>query len=159
VDWGEAVRVGPACVLVLAAAHDRVFGRVPFPGERNGRSRVTLASDWVCGEPLAFLISIGGKRIYIDSGGTPNGPVPRIGPVDLAIIGVALPDSRRRLPALLRQLRPRYFLPSHEDDFFRPLSRGFSFGPLTDFPSVLKTAQAWGGETVLLDYFQPWTLR
>ena len=29
------------------------------------------ASDWVCGEPLSFLIEANGKRIYIDSGGRP----------------------------------------------------------------------------------------
>ena len=159
VTWGDSVEIGPAHVTILAAAHDRLFGRVPFPGQRQSPSRVSLPSDWVCGEPLAFLISIGGERIYIDSGGMKGGPVPKVGPVDLAILGVALPDSRDRLPAFLRQLRPRYFLPSHQDDFFRPLRRGFEFGSLTDFPAVQKTARDFPVKLILLDYFRPWTLR
>jgi hypothetical protein len=43
--------------------------------------------------------------------------------IDLAILGVALPDSRRYFIQALEQLRPRYVLPSHQDDFFSPLTR------------------------------------
>jgi len=31
---------------------------------------------------------------------------------------VALPDSRTRFAEVVRQLRPRYILPSHQDDMF-----------------------------------------
>jgi hypothetical protein len=51
------------------------------------------AGDWICGEPLAFLIEIDGQRIFIDSGGTPALLPPNVH-VDLAILGVALPYSR-----------------------------------------------------------------
>jgi hypothetical protein len=79
--------------------------------------------------------------------------------VDLAIVGTALPDSRARLAAALAHLQPRYVLPSHQDDFFRPLSTGFQFGPLTDFPRVQREcAQQHRGRLILLDYFRPWTL-
>ena len=79
--------------------------------------------------------------------------------VDLAIVGVALPDSRTRLHAALERLQPRYVLPSHQDNFFRPLSAGFQFGPLTDFPRVQREcAQQNGGHLILLDYFRTWTL-
>ena len=79
--------------------------------------------------------------------------------VDLAILGMALPDSRARLAAALAHLQPRYVLPSHQDDFFRPLSAGFQFGPLTDFTFVQREcAQQNRGRLILLDYFRPWTL-
>jgi hypothetical protein len=79
--------------------------------------------------------------------------------VDLAILGMALPDSRARLAAALARLQPRYFLPSHQDDFFRPLSAGFQFGPLTDFSRVQREcAQQNRSRLILLDYFRPWTL-
>ena len=116
------------------------------------------AADWICGEPLAFLIEVNGQRIYIDSGGTPA-QLPPNEHVDLAILGVALPDSRARLAAALARLQPRYVLPSHQDDFFRPLSAGFQFGQLTDFPRVQREcAQQNRGRLILLDYFRPWTL-
>jgi hypothetical protein len=62
---------------------------------------------------------------------------------------------------VVRGLRPRFVLPSHQDDFFRPLNQGFRFGLLTDFPSVRKCFRERGlpGRVILLDYFKPWTLQ
>jgi hypothetical protein len=158
---GERRRVGRARVTALMASHDRLFGCcVPFPGtlDEAPASAPRRPSHWRCGEPLAFLIEINGSRIYVDSGGT-SAVLPPPGKVDLAILGVALDDSRRRLASTLQRLRPRYFLPSHQDDFFQPLDHGFIFGSLTDFSAVKKTAEAFPSRLILLDYFRPWTLR
>jgi L-ascorbate metabolism protein UlaG (beta-lactamase superfamily) len=159
VTAGDVRRVGPWKIRALPAAHDRLFGKVPFDQrERRGAGPPQHPADWVCGEPLAFLIEVGGQRIYIDSGGTPAQLPPRER-VDLAILGMALPDSRARLAGALEHLHPSYILPSHQDDFFRPLDAGFQFGPLTDFRRVRRECeQANRGRLILLDYFQPWTL-
>jgi L-ascorbate metabolism protein UlaG (beta-lactamase superfamily) len=165
---GDVRRIGPWKIRVLSATHDRLFGKVPFdrPPSQAGLSAEASAkvepphsaADWICGEPLAFLIEVNGQRIYIDSGGTPAQPPPNER-VDLAILAVALPDSRERLHAALERLQPRYVLPSHQDDFFRPLSAGFRFGPLTDFSSVQReSAQQNNSRLILLDYFRAWTL-
>lgn len=160
---GDVRRVGPWKIRVLSAMHDRVFPiGVPFSGNRKHTGPPRRASDWVCGEPLAFLIEANGKRIYIDSGGRPELlPPADIGPVDLAILGVALPDSRARFIEAIRLLRPRYILPSHQDNFFQPLDRGFVFAPMTDFPRVLRDYKnsRSSARLILLDYFRPWTLR
>jgi L-ascorbate metabolism protein UlaG (beta-lactamase superfamily) len=160
VTAGEKVTLPGAAVSSLPAKHDRVFGRVPFDGPTR-RLPPRVAGDWVCGEPLAFLIEIGGRRIYIASGGRPNGALPAsLGRIDLAILGVALPDSRIRFAQTLAQLRPRYVLPSHQDNFFLPLSRGFVFGPMTDFPAVMRVFRKASNRSqlILVDYFRPWTL-
>ena len=155
---GDMRRIGPWKIRVLSATHDRLFGKVPFDRPVWRTERPQRAADWICGEPLAFLIEVNGQRIYIDSGGTPT-QLPPNKRVDLAILGMALPDSRARLAAALAHLQPRYFLPSHQDDFFRPLSAGFQFGPLTDFPFVQReSAQQNRSRLILLDYFRPWTL-
>jgi len=165
---GDVRRIGPWKIRVLSATHDRLFGKVPFdrPHSQAGLSAEASAkpeppqraADWICGEPLAFLIEVNGERIYIDSGGTAT-RLPPNARVDLAILGMALPDSRARLAAALAHLQPRYVLPSHQDDFFRPLSAGFQFGPLTDFPFVQREcAQQNRSRLILLDYFKPWTL-
>jgi L-ascorbate metabolism protein UlaG (beta-lactamase superfamily) len=156
---GMRITVAGARIRVLRASHDCVFGRVPFPGDRkNIPPPPRRPSDWVCGEPLAFLIELGGKKIYIDSGGTSEVLAPaNLGPIDLAIVGVALPDSRARLPEVLRRLRPTRVLPTHQDHFCRPVQRGFVFGPMTDFAEVRRLAT--GRKLILLDYFRPWTLR
>ena len=165
---GDVRRIGPWKIRVVAATHDRLFGKVPFdePRSQADLSAKALAkaeppqraADWICGEPLAFLIEVNGQRIYIDSGGT-LAQLPPNERVDLAILGMALPDSRARLHAALERLQPRYILPSHQDDFFRPLNAGFQFGSLTDFPRVQReSAQQNRGRLILLDYFRPWTL-
>ena len=160
VTAGEKVSLPGATVSSLPAKHDRLFGRVPFDGPPR-RLPPRIPGDWVCGEPLAFLIEIGGRRIYIASGGRTNGALPAsLGRIDLAILGVALPDSRKRFAQTLEQLRPRYVLPSHHDNFFLPLSRGFVFGPMTDFPAVIRAFRkaSNGSQLILVDYFRPWTL-
>src|SRR5205814_4506037 len=146
-------------IRVLPATHDRLFGKVPFDEhDVRGPGPPQRPADWICGEPLAFLIEINGQRIYIDSGGT-TAQLPPDEDVDLAIMGMALPDSRARLPAALERLRPRYILPSHQDNFFLPLNEGFQFGPLTDLPWVQREcARENRGRLILLDYFRPWTL-
>ena len=155
---GDVRRIGPWKIRVLAATHDRLFGKVPFDQTGSQAAAPQRAADWICGEPLAFLIEGNGRRIYLDSGGTPA-QLPPNERVDLAILGMALPDSRARLTAALARLQPRYVLPSHQDDFFRPLSAGFQFGPLTDFPFVEReSAQQSPSRLILLDYFRPWTL-
>jgi L-ascorbate metabolism protein UlaG (beta-lactamase superfamily) len=159
VTAGDTRRIGPWKIRVLAATHDRLFGKVPFDREE---SRIVAppqrVADWICGEPLAFLIEANGQRIYIDSGGTLAQMPPREH-VNLAILGMALPDSRARLAGALERLQPRYILPSHQDNFFLPLSEGFQFGPLTDFPRVQRDCAVENrGCLILLDYFRPWTL-
>ena len=165
---GDVRRIGPWKIRVLPATHDRLFGKVPFeqphshtglPAEASAKAEPPQrAADWICGEPLAFLIEVNGQRIYIDSGGTPT-QLPPNERVDLAILGMALTDSRARVHAALERLKPRYFLPSHQDDFFRPLDAGFQFGLLTDFARVQREcAQLNRSRLILLDYFRPWTL-
>src|SRR5262249_58769718 len=120
---GDVRRIGPWKIRVLSATHDRLFGKVPFdqPHSQAGQSAEALAkagppqraADWICGEPLAFLIEANGQRIYIDSGGSPA-QLPPNEQVDLAILGMALPDSRERLAATLAPLRPRCVLSRHQ---------------------------------------------
>jgi L-ascorbate metabolism protein UlaG (beta-lactamase superfamily) len=155
---GDVQRIGPWKIRVLSAQHDRLFGKVPFDELHSHTGPPQRAADWICGEPLAFLIEVNGQRVYIDSGGT-EAQLPPNERVDLAIFGVALPDSRARLHAALERLHPRYILPSHQDDFFRPLSAGFQFGSLSDFTFVqCECAQQDRSHLILLDYFRPWTL-
>ena len=133
--------------------------------------RPVKVSDWCVGEPLAFVIEAAGKRIYIDSGGVPGAPPSAVvghvrhgesvlWQIDLAILGVALPDSRSRFAEVVRQLQPHYILPSHQDDMFAAFSRGFTFGKLTNFPQLVRMheKQQLPGRLILLDYFRPWTL-
>jgi len=157
---GTSFGIGPWKIDVLPAAHDRLFGEVPYSAAAPLR-KPERPRDWRLGEPLAFLIEANGRTVYIDSGGQPELLPNTAGKrVDFAILGVALPDSRARFTATVRALRPRFTLPSHQDNFFAPFARGFGFGPLTDFRFVIRTQQQQQlpGKLILLDYFRPWTI-
>ena len=162
VQSGSIRVIDPWRVRAFPAAHDRVLGWLPFRGTKTEPGTCPeKASDWRLGEPMAFLIEANGKRIYIDSGGTTEVlPPARIAPVDLAILGMALPDSRKRLRAAVDRLRAKYVLPSHQDDFFAPVEDGFVFGKLTDFGTVARPFQRHeiNSHLILLDYFRPWTI-
>ena len=158
---GTTIPVKGAVIRVLPASHDRIFGVTPFKGPAKHLPPRKI-DHWVLGDPLAYLVEIGGKRIFINSGGRGDKPLTlQAAPVDLAIVGVACPDAIEAFSPTIAQLKPRYILPSHQDDFFRPLRHGFVFLPLTDFPAVRRAAAAAAprAQLILLDYFKPWTLR
>jgi L-ascorbate metabolism protein UlaG (beta-lactamase superfamily) len=162
VQPGSTRVVGLWRIRVLPAAHDRILGWLPFRGTKTQPGTCPAkASDWRLGEPMAFFVEANGKRIYVDSGGTVEVlPPAEIAPVDLAILGVALPDSRKRFRAAVDRLRPTYVLPSHQDDFFASPERGFAFGKLSDFNAVAGPFQRHeiNSHLILLDYFRPWTI-
>jgi L-ascorbate metabolism protein UlaG (beta-lactamase superfamily) len=159
---GSVRTVGPWRITTLPASHDRLFLMgVPYNRTLKEVARPGRAADWVCGEPLSYRIVVNGITIFIDSGGSPGVlPSRDLGPVDLAILGMALPDSRARFAETVRRLNPRFILASHQDNFFVPLDRGFHFGTLTDFGFVraAHAKQHLPGRLILLDYFRPWTL-
>jgi L-ascorbate metabolism protein UlaG (beta-lactamase superfamily) len=158
---GNVQRIGPWSIRALSAQHDRLFGSVPYHGSVISKEPPRRPSDWKVGEPLAFMIEANGRRIFIDSGGTLDLlPPAEFAPVDLAILGAALPDSRKRLRATIVRLNPKFFLPSHQDDFFAPCERGFTFGRMTNFPEIARLADQHevNARLILLDYFRPWTI-
>lgn len=147
----------------IDADHTQILGNDIYPGSLNEPPPrpPKRMNEWVAGEPLAWLIEMNGQRIYVESGGVRKLPPRSVGPVDLAIIGVPAKDSLRRFPELVRLLRPRYLLPSHQDDFTRPLSQGFRFSSLSNMEEVrrIHRERQLPGEMILLDYYRPWILQ
>jgi L-ascorbate metabolism protein UlaG (beta-lactamase superfamily) len=149
-------------VQALYTEHDRLCGMDIMPGTKHDASTPPKRGrDWVAGEPLAFIVTMGGKRIFISSGMV-HAPQQKIAPVDLAITGVALKDPRNCLAETVQILKPKYVLPSHQDNFFIPAERGFRFSAQSNFEEVKRELPppTWepGKNLILLDYFRPWTL-
>lgn len=160
---GSVHRIGGATVHVLPAKHDKVLGDVPYQGRivRPMRRKPNRPADWVLGTPLSFLIELHGKRIYLEAGAG-YGFVPDVADLDLAILGVALKDSRKRFPDAARKMRARYLLPTHQDSLFTDIEDGFHFSPLADFSQVADAYEDEDedlpGEMILMDYFHTWTI-
>lgn len=159
---GQQYQIGNAKIHVLSSKHDRVFGKIPFPGiiSEPLSDPPERPRDWKIGTPLAFLIEISGKKIYIDSGGMPS-HIPQVGKVDLAILGVAVADGQKRFAETVFSLNPTYILPSHQDNFFIPLKRGFRFSTTSNFPKILEShrSQQLPGNLILMDFFHSWVLK
>lgn len=158
---GKVHRFGGARITVLSARHDKALGVTPYPGliEEPLVAPPVRPRDWRMGVPLAFLIELEGKRIYIESGGL-TGAAPEVTNVDLAIVGTATPSSQVRYAEAVRALNPRYVLPSHQDNFFIPITSGFHFSSLANFPRILASHKVENlpGEMILMDYFSTWKL-
>ena len=163
---GDTIRVGNVRIQVLPATHDKLFGNIPYPGYLHvtPSQAPVRPNKWVCGIPLSFVISMGGQRIYVESGGTTDMmPPPEAHGVDLAILGLALNSSQKRYADAVREMKPRIVLPSHQDNFFIPLDQGFRFAGVADFESILSSHRKANLEEqsrlILMDYFRPWTLQ
>ena len=160
---GKTEQFGAVKLTAIHSPHPEILGGVPFTGIETSRPARAprKMSDWKVGEPLSFLIEMGGRRIFHGSGAAAIGLPPQSARVDLAIVGVATKEDAKALTASLRQLKPHHFLPTHQDNFFNPLDQGFTYLPTADFDAARK---AWAdagkpGRLILLDYFHPWTLR
>lgn len=157
----QVLHFGAVTVQALRTEHDHIFGIMPFPGSTVPDHAPRKASDWVLGEPLAFIVTLGGKRIFVSSGSVHAPSAALVREVDLAIIGVALKESRRSFRAHLDVLNPRYVLPSHQDSIFDPVEKGFQFGLSANFDDVLSAYDSSGrarDHLLLLDYWRSWTL-
>lgn len=158
---GDLYSAGGAKIRVLDARHDLVLGSLPYPGliESPLEAPPAKAGDWRLGTPLAYLIEVGGKRIYVESGGVVGNP-PSVTGVDLAIVGAAVGDGKGRYVEAVQALSPRFVLPSHQDNFFNPLESGFHFSTLSDFPRIkaLHQAESLPGRLLLMDYFHTWQI-
>lgn len=159
---GRVHHVGSATIEVLPAAHDLVLGRIPYKGTIDKPfppgSKPERVKDWKLGTPQAFVIEMGGHRIYVESGGI-VGSTPSVRDLDLAILGAGVGKTDRYIDAV-RKLKPRYVLPSHQDNFFTQASSGFHFNPLANFPAIVTAEKTENlpGELVLMEYFNTWTL-
>lgn len=116
VGAGDRFRVGGLQVEVVRAAHIRT------PGFRPGRLPEHLkpplrARQYVMDEDFAFRIKAGGLTLMTD----PGRPLEDPSPVDVLFLFPFHPPDL--LEAILHSTQPKTIIPSHWDDFWRPLDR------------------------------------
>jgi L-ascorbate metabolism protein UlaG (beta-lactamase superfamily) len=159
---GRPVGAGGLRITAFPGDHSRLLGLDLYEGTRTAEpTSLDHIGDWKAGETLIYLIEMGGRRIFLSSGSRQLLPPASVAPVDLALLGLSLKESRQLFPAIIQRTRPRVIQPTHQDDFARPLSDGFYFGLGADMTGVRRQWQDLGrpGDLILLDYYKPWTLR
>lgn len=111
----DQVQIGDIQLRVLPSAHIRI--PVFRPGEINEHLHPPLrARQYVMDDDYCFQIRAGGLTILTDPGRVPDQPLP----VDVLLLFPFHPPDL--LEGILAATQPRWIIPSHWDDFLRPLS-------------------------------------
>ncbi len=142
---------GAFTIHVIASDHpsyDHLPG-VLLDGRINGTPKRMLAFKTRFNTTLQWLITYKNLRILFSE--TPVYRHPQdIGPVDILVQGIASRLDRQNLIAALENLQPRYLIPSHFDDFFKPLSQmqqlDYRIGTGADFarlPEFIEACGSW----------------
>ena len=127
----ERYELGPFTVSFTPSAHSKLLlGRaVPFDGELTCDHLDALSPGaYRCGEIYGIEITVAGMSFYHQGSANLIDDAVRCTDVDVFLAGVAgrgfTQDYWRRI---LTRLQPRTIVPTHYDDFFRPLGTEMGF--------------------------------
>jgi L-ascorbate metabolism protein UlaG (beta-lactamase superfamily) len=128
VEPGRTYELGPFAVRFVPSRHAKLIlgRRVPFDGELTCEHLDGLSpAAYKCGQVWGIRIEVAGTSLYHQ--GSANLVDDALGrePVDVFLAGVAGRSfTPRYWDRILPKLDPRVVVPTHYDDFFRPLDRG-----------------------------------
>lgn len=150
VEPGRVYELGPFQVSFHRSCHSKLLLglAVPFDGELTCDQLEGLTpSAYRCGPVWGIRIEVGGASFYHQgSANLLDDEVPR-GGVDFFLAGVSgrgfTPDYWRRM---LTALEPRTIVPTHYDDFFRPLEAPQGFTANVHLARVPDEVHAVSGE-------------
>jgi hypothetical protein len=118
IQAGDSLAIGPFEAEVYDSPHRLIFGDVPYHGPlEHGLKPPLRASDYRMDCQFSFLIAVRGLRLLIASG------IQCEPPAEADVLLVGADASREQLGRILGATRPRWVLPNHWDDMFRPLDR------------------------------------
>ncbi len=141
--------LGPFEVSFTPSAHSKlVFGlAVPYDGELTCEQLDGLCpSAYRCGEVYGIRIEVAGTSFYHQGSANLVDDAIRGGRVDVFLAGIAGRGfTRNYWQRILPRLDPRLVVPTHYDNFFRPLDEEFEFvkaAKLARLPDELDVAGA-----------------
>jgi L-ascorbate metabolism protein UlaG (beta-lactamase superfamily) len=123
--------LGPFEVSFTPSAHSKLLlgFAVPFDGELTCEHLAGLTPGaYRCGEVFGISISVGGTTFYHQGSADLVDDAIRVRGVDVFLAGVAGRGfTRDYWKRILRRLEPRVVVPTHYDDFFKPLDEPLAF--------------------------------
>jgi L-ascorbate metabolism protein UlaG (beta-lactamase superfamily) len=146
----KTYELGPFTVSFTPSLHSKlVLGlAVPFDGELTCDHLDGLSpSAYRCGPVWGIRIDAGGASFYHQGSANLIDDAVKARDVDFFLAGVAgrgfTPDYWKRI---LRRLEPRTVVPTHYDDFFRPLSAQMGFSTNVNLAQVPEEIAAVSGD-------------
>jgi L-ascorbate metabolism protein UlaG (beta-lactamase superfamily) len=123
--------LGPFTVSFTPSAHSKLLlgRRVPFDGELSCEQLHGLAPGaYRCGQVWGIRIEVAGTSLYHQGSANLLDAALREEPVDVFLAGVAgRAVTPRYWQRILPRLDPRVVVPTHYDDFFKPLGDELGF--------------------------------
>lgn len=123
--------LGPFVVRFVASRHSKLLldRKVPFDGELTCDHLHGLSPGaYRCGQVWGIRIDVGGTSLYHQGSANLDDDALGEESVDVFLAGIAGRSvTPRYWERVLPKLDPRLVVPTHYDNFFSPLGRGFSF--------------------------------
>ncbi len=127
VDSNRPYELGPFVVTFVPSAHSKLLLglKVPYAGELTCDHLDGLCpSAYRCGQVWGIHIAVAGISLYHQGSAELDDDELRHHGVDVFLAGIAGRNfSRRYWERILPRLDPAVVVPTHYDDFFRPLDR------------------------------------
>jgi L-ascorbate metabolism protein UlaG (beta-lactamase superfamily) len=131
VDPYRVYEIGPFEVSFTPSVHSKLLLglAVPYDGELSCEHLDSLAPGaYRCGQVWGITIAVAGVRFYHQGSANLVDDAVREREVDFFLAGVAGRGfTDRYWQRILTRLRPRAVIPTHYDNFFRPLGEELSF--------------------------------
>jgi L-ascorbate metabolism protein UlaG (beta-lactamase superfamily) len=125
--------LGPFVVTFTPSVHSKLLlgFAVPFDGELTCEHLDHLApSAYRCGQVWGIHVAVEGMSIYHQGSAGLVDEAIRHREVDVFLAGIAGRSfTRDYWSRILRRLEPRVVVPTHYDDFFKPLDQPMGFSP------------------------------
>ncbi len=116
IETGDRITLGQFQVEAIASRHIRLPGFGPGPLKEGLHPPLRLR-DYRMDSSFSFLILAGARRLLVWTSALTE-PAPQADVLFLSLTG-----TRAYLKDLLSKVQPGVVVPTHWDDFFRPLSR------------------------------------
>ncbi|HEX5308679.1 MAG TPA: MBL fold metallo-hydrolase [Solirubrobacteraceae bacterium] len=131
VEPRRAYELGPFVVRFVPSRHSKLIlgRRVPFDGEFTCDHLDGLwPGAYRCGQVWGIRIEVAGTSLYHQGSADLDDDALGVEPVDVFLAGVAGRSvTPRYWQRVLGKLDPRVVVPTHYDDFFRPLGHELEF--------------------------------
>lgn len=131
VDPYRRYELGPFVVSFTPSEHSKLIlgRRVPYDGELTcDHLHGLFPGAYRCGQVWGIRIEVAGTSFYHQGSANVNDAALREEPVDVFLAGVAGRSvTPRYWQRVLPRLDPRFVVPTHYDDFFKPLGSKLGF--------------------------------
>jgi L-ascorbate metabolism protein UlaG (beta-lactamase superfamily) len=138
--------VGPFCFHFVPSIHNRMLGvHIPYAGELTcDHVDLLTPQAYRCGQVWGICVEVAGIRIYHQGSADLLEDEIKDDAVDVLLCGIAgRRFTRRYVDRMVRALSPSAIVPTHYDNFFRPLGRPLELSfnvNLTGFADEVRAA-------------------